>query len=41
MFGWVWRRWGRLWSLIGAHALIDVVAFTGYALLKGAVPWLP
>ncbi len=41
VFGRVWQRTGRLWPLIGAHALIDVVAFVGYALLKGRVGWLP
>lgn len=37
VMGLVFGRWfqgtGRLWPLIGAHALIDVVAFVGYALL--------
>jgi membrane protease YdiL (CAAX protease family) len=33
VFGRVWQRTGRLWPLVGAHALIDVVAFVGYALL--------
>jgi hypothetical protein len=27
--------------LIVAHALIDIVAFVGYALLDGRVDWLP
>jgi hypothetical protein len=27
--------------LVGAHALIDVVAFLGYAALRGRVAWLP
>ncbi|TCK27421.1 CPBP family intramembrane glutamic endopeptidase [Pseudonocardia endophytica] len=35
IFGRVWQRHDRLWPLIGAHALIDVVAFVGYALLPG------
>lgn len=33
VFGRVWQRTGRLWPLVGAHALIDIVAFVGYALL--------
>jgi hypothetical protein len=33
VFGRVWQRTNRLWPLIGAHALIDIVAFVGYALL--------
>ena len=41
VFGRVWQRTNRLWMLIGAHTLIDVVAFLGYALLAGNVSWLP
>lgn len=41
VFGRVWQRTDRLWMLVGAHALIDVVAFAGYALLAGRVGWLP
>ena len=41
VFGRVWQRTGRLWMLVGAHAVIDVVAFAGYALLRGRVGWLP
>jgi CAAX amino terminal protease family. len=41
VFGRVWQRTTRLWMLVGAHALIDVVAFAGYALLAGRVGWLP
>jgi membrane protease YdiL (CAAX protease family) len=41
VFGRVWQRTNRLWMLVGAHALIDVVAFGGYALLAGRVNWLP
>ncbi len=41
VFGRVWQRQGRLWCLVGAHTLIDVVAFVGYGLLKGKVGWLP
>lgn len=41
VFGRVWQRTNRLWMLVGAHALIDVVAFAGYALLAGRVGWLP
>jgi membrane protease YdiL (CAAX protease family) len=41
VFGRVWQRTNRLWALVGAHALIDVVAFAGYALLAGRVGWLP
>ena len=41
VFGRVWQRRGRLWCLVGAHTLIDVVAFVGYGLLRGTVGWLP
>jgi membrane protease YdiL (CAAX protease family) len=37
----LYRRWGRVGPLVAAHALIDVVAFTGYALFAGSVDWLP
>ncbi|CAM5287906.1 membrane protein [Streptomyces abikoensis] len=37
----LYRRWGRVGPLVAAHALIDVVAFVGYALLAGKVGWLP
>lgn len=40
VFGYVWHRTGRLWPLIVAHALIDAVAFVGYALLAGRLGWL-
>lgn len=41
VFGYVWQRTGRLWPLIIAHGIIDVVAFVGYALLAGRLGWLP
>lgn len=41
IFGRYWQRTGRLWPLIVAHALIDMVAFIGYALLRDHVGWLP
>ena len=40
VFGHVWQRTGRLWPLIVAHALIDAVAFVGYALLADQLTWL-
>ena len=40
VFGYVWRRSGRLWPLVIAHGLIDTVAFVGYALLAGHLGWL-
>ena len=41
VFGYLYRRWGRVTPLIIAHVLIDAVAFVGYALLQGRVSWLP
>lgn len=41
LFGWLFKRWSRVMPMIVAHALIDVVAFLGYALLAGRVSWLP
>jgi membrane protease YdiL (CAAX protease family) len=41
VFGRVWQRTGRLWPLVGAHAIIDLVAFVGSALLVGVLPFLP
>jgi membrane protease YdiL (CAAX protease family) len=41
IFGFLYRRWGRVTPLIIAHALIDAVAFVGYAALHGRVSWLP
>ncbi|MEU3603632.1 type II CAAX endopeptidase family protein [Streptomyces sp. NPDC006798] len=37
----LYRKWGRLGPLVVAHALLDIVAFVGYALLAGKVDWLP
>ncbi|MQA60200.1 MAG: CPBP family intramembrane metalloprotease [Actinophytocola sp.] len=41
IFGRVWQRTHRLWPLIIAHALLDVVAFVGYSLVSPLVSWLP
>lgn len=41
VFGRFWQRTNRLWPLVIAHTLLDVVAFVGYALLRGTVSWLP
>ncbi|MDT0309891.1 CPBP family intramembrane glutamic endopeptidase [Streptomyces sp. DSM 44917] len=41
IFVWLYRRWGRVMPLVVAHALIDIVAFVGYALLADHVDWLP
>jgi membrane protease YdiL (CAAX protease family) len=41
VFGWFFLRTGRVLPLIIAHALLDVVAFVGYAALADSVSWLP
>lgn len=41
LFGRLYQRWGRVGPLVVAHALIDAVAFVGYAALAGKVSWLP
>lgn len=41
IFGFLYRRWGRVTPLIIAHTLIDAVTFVGYAALGGKVSWLP
>ncbi|QUG99509.1 CPBP family intramembrane metalloprotease [Saccharopolyspora erythraea] len=41
VYGRTWQRTGRIWPLVAGHALIDVVAFVGYAALRGRVGWLP
>ncbi|GAA4767409.1 CPBP family intramembrane glutamic endopeptidase [Microbacterium gilvum] len=38
VFGWCYRRWGRVMPLVVAHTFIDVIAFVGYPL---AAPYLP
>ncbi|MEZ5116017.1 MAG: CPBP family intramembrane glutamic endopeptidase [Candidatus Nanopelagicales bacterium] len=41
LFGWLFTRWRRTTPFVIAHALIDIVAFVGYALLRDRVGWLP
>lgn len=44
VMGLIYGRWfqvtGRIWPLIVGHAVIDVVAFVGYALLHEHLSWL-
>ncbi len=40
VFGWCYRRWGRVMPLVIAHTLIDVVAFIGYPLAVALWPGL-
>lgn len=41
IFGKLWQLTNRLWPLVIAHAVIDVVAYVGYSALQGRVSWLP
>jgi membrane protease YdiL (CAAX protease family) len=41
IFGYLFKRWGRVTPMIIAHTLIDTGAFVGYAVLHGHVSWLP
>jgi membrane protease YdiL (CAAX protease family) len=41
VFGVAYRRWRRVGPLAVAHTVLDVVAFVGYAMLRGKVSWLP
>ena len=38
VFGWCYKRWGRVMPLLVAHTMIDIVAFVGYPL---AAAWWP
>lgn len=38
VFGWCYRRWGRVMPLVIAHTLIDVVAFVGYPIAAALWP---
>jgi membrane protease YdiL (CAAX protease family) len=40
VFGRLWQRTGRLWVLVTAHTLLDVVSFVGYALLANHLSFL-
>jgi membrane protease YdiL (CAAX protease family) len=40
VFGRLWQRTRRLWVLVTAHTLLDVVSFVGYALLAGHLAFL-
>jgi membrane protease YdiL (CAAX protease family) len=41
VFGLYWQRTKRLWPLVIAHTILDVIAFVGYTILRGKVSWLP
>ena len=40
LFGWCYRRWGRVMPLVIAHTLLDIASFVGYPLAAGLWPEL-
>ena len=40
VFGWCYKRWGRVMPLVIAHTVIDIVAFIGYPLAVALWPGL-
>jgi len=38
VFGLAYQRWGRTMPLVIAHWILDIVSFTGYAMVKALVP---
>jgi len=40
VFGWLYKRFGRVMPLVVAHTLLDIASFVGYALLKPYLSWL-
>lgn len=38
VFGWCYRRWGRVMPLVIAHTIIDIVAFVGYPVAAALWP---
>ncbi|MDQ1128167.1 CPBP family intramembrane glutamic endopeptidase [Microbacterium sp. SORGH_AS_0888] len=38
VFGWCYRRWGRVMPLVIAHTVIDIFAFVGYPLAVALFP---
>lgn len=40
LFGWCYRRWGRVMPLVIAHTLLDVASFVGYPIAAGLWPEL-
>lgn len=39
VFGYLYRRWGRVMPLVIAHVILDLVSFIGYALLAPLTNW--
>ena len=39
VFGYLYRRWGRVMPLVVAHTILDLFSFIGYALIAPYVDW--
>jgi hypothetical protein len=33
VFGWAYKKWGKVMPLVFAHFILDAVSFVGYALI--------
>jgi membrane protease YdiL (CAAX protease family) len=40
VFGWAYKRWGRLLPLVIAHWMLDIASFVGYAWVRATWPTL-
>jgi membrane protease YdiL (CAAX protease family) len=40
VFGYYFAKTRRIWPLVIAHTIIDIISFIGYALLKDVLTWL-
>jgi membrane protease YdiL (CAAX protease family) len=40
IFGWWFTRTKRVWPLVIAHSVIDIVSFVGFALLHNRISWI-
>jgi membrane protease YdiL (CAAX protease family) len=38
VFGWVYKKWGKVMPLVFAHFLLDAVSFVGYAYFGNSLP---
>jgi membrane protease YdiL (CAAX protease family) len=38
VFGWAYKKWGRIMPLVVAHFILDAFSFVGYALIGDSLP---
>ncbi|BDS50619.1 CPBP family intramembrane glutamic endopeptidase [Rhodoluna lacicola] len=38
VFGWAYKKWGRVMPLVLAHFILDAVSFVGYSLIGNSLP---